>query len=334
MITLSLFIILFVVIFVTTFLIGMAKEFYKQYKTSIADFTTYSNTTATNTSSNTTDLITSHEISFSGVNLNTSNFLPGSTLLVYPSSPTFVSSFSSTPRNTLTAMASSEEYKLLDHLQRKANATGSFEDIHRYMVLKRKFSKLLNTLEEPSQLIPQYAIGYRGWNVVPQADGGHALVSVNNDKMLWKYKQKLEAICTNNQHSGAPLRTCMCGVYAFKLPDPIEVCYVVGEVALWGKTICHTDGYRSQYAYPLSLNIVEAPRLEPIYMSPTSTGFGFNAMLLTTSAGFSHPLPLPINLELEDLKGYEVPVTKMPLAEWKKYILEKRVRMEDQNATS
>ena len=57
-----------------------------------------------------------------------------------------------------------------------------------------------------------------------------------------------------------PSLGCMCGYWAFKRPTyigPPATEIVYGRVILWGKVICHENGYRAQFIYPLEVIVVK-----------------------------------------------------------------------------
>jgi len=92
---------------------------------------------------------------------------------------------------------------------------------------------------------------YRLWRY----DGAH-LRSWGMMDCYWE-KPVLKAHCyTKNQHrKSPPVKSCSCGIYAFKKLNEAIINYllgthdcIIGEVNLWGKIIEHADGYRAEYA--------------------------------------------------------------------------------------
>jgi hypothetical protein len=62
-----------------------------------------------------------------------------------------------------------------------------------------------------------------------------------------------------HQEQEHPGWNCSCGIWARKEEDPPErMTPVWGEVALWGKVIRYSNGFRAQYAYPKRLYVARA----------------------------------------------------------------------------
>lgn len=98
---------------------------------------------------------------------------------------------------------------------------------------------------------------YRGWQV--HDDG--TLFAVNQQQN-WPPGEAAEASCRVGHPHTAPDENCACGFYSATELGDIQtattdvICW--GRVALWGKVIKYTRGYRAQYAYPLALTIYDA----------------------------------------------------------------------------
>lgn len=89
-------------------------------------------------------------------------------------------------------------------------------------------------------------VAWRAWRI-RKGRLRSALIS----EALWPEDKPLEAVC---QHPNAPRMDCSCGIYAAKSPEQVSMLGdTYGKVLLWGKVIEHKDGYRAQYAYPLTL---------------------------------------------------------------------------------
>lgn len=74
----------------------------------------------------------------------------------------------------------------------------------------------------------------------------------------WKYNEPMYGIPGNGY-----------GVHAFKTKTMAHECYcpglyVIGQVALWGDVVEHTDGYRAEYAKVLSLDTKDS-ELKKLY---------------------------------------------------------------------
>lgn len=98
-----------------------------------------------------------------------------------------------------------------------------------------------------------YVVGMRGWFYDTRRE---RLVSKVN-RTIWEPRRRLQAECF--LMSGAPPhvlddRYHRCGIYAYKhdcLVSTVQKTPIQGAVALWGKIVEHSEGYRAQYAYPL-----------------------------------------------------------------------------------
>lgn len=110
----------------------------------------------------------------------------------------------------------------------------------------------------PDRITASY--GWRAWHV----RDGQLYPLIKNTLPL--PKEAVAATCLEKLHSEAetPHLDCMCGFHAAK--DPRELIgwiwrgrlmkpepVVIGRVALWGRIIEGTQGFRSQYVYPTAL---------------------------------------------------------------------------------
>lgn len=137
------------------------------------------------------------------------------------------------------------------------------------------------TLTYPQQVpkeslpyVPNYVIGYRVWDIVVDVGSieRNIYLASFTGHTRWPYRQALEAKCfrpqdlTPHHHTNScpPDIACACGIYAYadamRLVEEMQrmyssLIYTIGAIAMWGRVIRHQHGYRSQYAYPLSLNI-------------------------------------------------------------------------------
>ena len=109
-------------------------------------------------------------------------------------------------------------------------------------------------------------IGWRAWMLQRQSGGGLALVSPMR-LLVWQPIAPIRATC-GILHGGhrAPELHCLCGLYATSafeqlparvggLTDPASL-GVVGSIALWGRLVEHTSGYRAEFAYPDRIRLV------------------------------------------------------------------------------
>lgn len=157
---------------------------------------------------------------------------------------------------------------------------------HIQTAVRSTMAKPINpTLEEFWQEEP--VIGWRAWklgahievNAVSQAVGIDQvrLQSHAYQHFAWEPGQPMIASCEAmaGYHGEfkppparhpAPHEWCSCGVHSFRhLEDLIPELHfsgdglVIGRVAHWGRTIQCRKGWRSQYGYPLSLEVMEVP---------------------------------------------------------------------------
>jgi hypothetical protein len=98
---------------------------------------------------------------------------------------------------------------------------------------------------------------------------------------VWPPKGRMQAECMRKRCSTAPGDGCNCGIHALAVvhdvlnavPLALWPPLVVGRVALWGRVVPGTRGWRAQFAYPSSLMVVERwpwrckrlPQLESAY---------------------------------------------------------------------
>lgn len=105
-------------------------------------------------------------------------------------------------------------------------------------------------------------LGWRAWEVHVNAKGAVELSSVTK-RTNWPPGQWLVATCTFS-HTRIPAERCSCGIYAAKEKEQLlEMHYhrfddndvVIGEVALAGKVIPGSQGWRAEKAKPKSLYV-------------------------------------------------------------------------------
>lgn len=131
-----------------------------------------------------------------------------------------------------------------------------------------------DTGREPKLIVPdQVAVeyGWRAWGVrKKETDAGLTLLqSINGGKHgqpelpFWQPRVPMEAVCKHDHE--VPTEQCKCGLYSAKTLDhlmtmhhyynydPARMFKVIGKVALWGKVIEGTQGWRATYGYPSEL---------------------------------------------------------------------------------
>ena len=142
-----------------------------------------------------------------------------------------------------------------------------------YEKLKKKVKNLIDVKPEKltnpnpappqSPRAPDYVgtlIGWRGWDV----NDDRELASLGSTN-LWEPKKITRARCNRHYHHAAPHRDCACGFWSFKdrkrmtnmLRGYVGDVKVIGSVEIWGRVIECKNGYRSEYAYPKELWLLE-----------------------------------------------------------------------------
>jgi hypothetical protein len=120
--------------------------------------------------------------------------------------------------------------------------------------------------------------GWRTWAVKADLKPNEAplLKSVIYRDAYWTPRQVMEGVCERStgrangvQRKGheVPFETCMCGLYAAKTREHLlSLSYhsydersglfqVIGPVAMWGKVIEGTQGWRSTFGYPKAIYV-------------------------------------------------------------------------------
>lgn len=107
---------------------------------------------------------------------------------------------------------------------------------------------------------------WRAWRIIATGNT-YNLRAVGQDD-IWIPKQRMEARCLagqgNHADSSVPKFNCTCGFWAFKTVDMLpgvlmdyKSTLVLGSVALWGRVIETSHGYRAQYACPTELWLLD-----------------------------------------------------------------------------
>lgn len=123
---------------------------------------------------------------------------------------------------------------------------------------------------EPPAAMTGYVLAWRQWGVVSHR-GGTLRLTALTQRAIWPPRGRLVAECPAGQVQQhlPPEPGCSCGIYAVKNGSEFHphmlrsnivwrgsaesVPWVVGKVALWGRVLEFTDGFRAQYAYPYVL---------------------------------------------------------------------------------
>jgi hypothetical protein len=108
-------------------------------------------------------------------------------------------------------------------------------------------------------------IGWRAWALIGSGESGPRLSSIAYPCM-WLPREALEAECLRvSRCIPMPGGECDCGIHALTtldgvldaVPRPWWPPVVLGRVALWGRVVPGTKGWRAQFAYPTSLMVME-----------------------------------------------------------------------------
>ena len=115
--------------------------------------------------------------------------------------------------------------------------------------------------------------GWRAWKIVDfERRGGvsESRLQALGTSPIWEPYQPNVAMCTTQGTHEAPWPTCRCGFWAFHKRESVEQSLfrdyggekgkVLGQVALWGRVLECTMGYRGEYAYPQTLQFVEVDK--------------------------------------------------------------------------
>jgi hypothetical protein len=139
-----------------------------------------------------------------------------------------------------------------------------------YQKLQKRIAQL-QTVEpvkienpKPAPPMPQKSPDYvgtitawRGWGIC-----AGQLVALGHD-YDWAPKHAQKAKCQHESHQ-APQLDCSCGFWSFKTLELLtkaleryEECSVIGQVEIWGRVIECQNGWRSEYAYPKELWLLD-----------------------------------------------------------------------------
>jgi hypothetical protein len=115
--------------------------------------------------------------------------------------------------------------------------------------------------------------GWRAWQVLDSRDG--PVLASWWVTALWPARRPLEARCS--VHGPRPAAHHPCGIHAFgaceealayldRSRDAAPLLFVrrpqralglvIGRVSGWGRAVCHSRGWRSQFAYPYDLYLL------------------------------------------------------------------------------
>jgi hypothetical protein len=128
--------------------------------------------------------------------------------------------------------------------------------------------------------VPDYIaplVAWRAWKTV--CIGGEWRLQALGKLNPWEPKKALEARCEAGRSHPSPNKECSCGIWSFTSLDTLlskvdnyEV-KVLGQVSIWGRIVECEHGFRSQFAYPKELWLVDGSmeQLGYIYGVPVRT---------------------------------------------------------------
>jgi hypothetical protein len=114
-------------------------------------------------------------------------------------------------------------------------------------------------------------LGWRAWRL--QRIDDELRIVPTTPRSAWQPRVAIHATCSGAhtreymvynpelaKFHRSPEPGCTCGVHAIKDPARLarsgRTAAVVGRVAMWGRVIEHTKGYRAEFAYPSLLRLV------------------------------------------------------------------------------
>ena len=104
-------------------------------------------------------------------------------------------------------------------------------------------------------------IGWRTWSIGWNGDGVHLASPIQ--AYDWQPMQPNRARCRSHFGRQLPNLGCGCGLYAVSRLERLPTAFgssfsigAVGSVAMWGRVVEHTAGYRGQLAYPDRIRLV------------------------------------------------------------------------------
>lgn len=120
---------------------------------------------------------------------------------------------------------------------------------------------MLDTLvASERQTLTDPIVAWRTWTLAGSRDGSDVrLRPLFGDRRPWPVRTPARASCPRRGRHRIPALECSCGLYATHglgalrhSRDPA----VLGTVAMWGRIVEHTAGYRAELAYPQRLRLV------------------------------------------------------------------------------
>lgn len=103
-------------------------------------------------------------------------------------------------------------------------------------------------------------VAWRTWTLAGSRDGSEVrLLPLFGDRRPWPVRAPARATCARGGRHRIPELECSCGLYATHGLEALRHSRdpaVLGTVALWGRIVEHTAGYRAELAYPQRLRLV------------------------------------------------------------------------------
>jgi hypothetical protein len=104
-------------------------------------------------------------------------------------------------------------------------------------------------------------LAWRTWALAGSRDGAEVrLMPIVGGTHPWPARVPNRASCAlRRRHGEVPEVHCSCGLYGTDRDEVLRRTRspaVLGRVALWGRIVEHTLGYRAEYAYPQRLRLV------------------------------------------------------------------------------
>lgn len=121
------------------------------------------------------------------------------------------------------------------------------------------------TARMPDSIIP--IVAWRAWSVKTSKNDWKLAALGQSD--VWPAKKMMTAKCRSNGGHPVPHRDCQCGVWSFHSLDTLLAKLdgytpkVIGQVTIWGRIIECENGFRSQFAYPKELWLLD-PAMEQL----------------------------------------------------------------------
>lgn len=117
-------------------------------------------------------------------------------------------------------------------------------------------------LLDASTRAPDYThtiTAWRGWEYK------HGMLESLGLSSMWEPRRAPQAVCRSGLNHLAPYLGCQCGYWSFKTREGLTealatyaaVVDVIGQVEIWGRVVECENGWRSEYAYPKELWLLD-----------------------------------------------------------------------------